>query len=221
MSLGHRLRRHREQNAVCVHESDLLAVPCKCHRLPFYDCDANLIGQHAHHRGVLDPGNLLQFPPARAQWNKKDVAANVFTEDRHEIAAAHLRESCGLNIVGACDTEARIAFEKMRERKVCRSKSPKHSGHSAQENHAPHLRCRTPPRSLRRAKTIRGRPQHTVLFRVVELERHSGGNAPACGGAHAFIERRILPRTLAAQLGGGIVIPQERPVSSISLIRHA
>ena len=73
MMLGHGCRRHVEQHAIGVDESDLLAVPRKRNWLPLHDRDANLVGQHAHHRGVLDPRNLLKLLASRSTGTKKTL----------------------------------------------------------------------------------------------------------------------------------------------------
>jgi hypothetical protein len=65
------MARHGEQNAVRVHKADLLALAREGHRLPLHHRDANLVGQHAHHRGPLNPGNLLQLLAPLGEGTKK------------------------------------------------------------------------------------------------------------------------------------------------------
>ena len=113
MMLGHGFRRHVQQNAVGIDQPDFLAMPRKRHRLPLHHCNANLVGQHAHHRGPLDPRNLLKLFAPRIDGNEKDVAAHVFAEDRHHLRAAHFGEAGGLNVLAACNAEARIALERV------------------------------------------------------------------------------------------------------------
>ncbi len=92
--------RHVEQHAACIDESDLLAVPREGHRLALDNIDANLIGKQAHDRGLLNPGNRFKLLAALVQRNKKNVAANVFSEDWKQLRARDLSESrwpeCGL-----------------------------------------------------------------------------------------------------------------------------
>ena len=76
-----------QQHAVGIHQADLLAVAHKSYRLALHDRDANLIGQQAHHRGLLDPRNLLQLLAALSERNKEDVAPDVFAEDRQHLGA--------------------------------------------------------------------------------------------------------------------------------------
>ena len=108
---GHGGGRHGEQHAVGVDEADLLAVTREGHRLALDHADANLVGEHAHDRGALDPGNGFKLLAALVDGNKEDVAADVFAEDGEHLGAANLGESGGLDVAGAGDAEAGVAFE--------------------------------------------------------------------------------------------------------------
>ncbi len=221
--LGHGLRRHAEQHSVRVNQSNLLAVPGKRHRLPLHNRQANLVGQHAHYSRVLDPGNTLKCPASLIQRHKKNVAADVFAKDGQQVGAAHLGEARSVNVAGTGDAETRIAFEKMRQHKAGRGEAAQHQERGKREKHAACFAGRTRPmrsrRCLGRAKPLRGRVQHSVAFRVVELEGHARRVAPArCGGAHSSVN---FARAPGAQLRGGIVVPQQGPVCRIALIGHA
>ena len=108
---GHGGGGHVEQHAVGIDQADLLAVTRKGDRLPLDYLHANLIGEQAHDRGVLDPGNGFKLLAPLADGDKEDVAADVFAEDGEQLSARDFRESGGLNVAGAGDAEAGVAFK--------------------------------------------------------------------------------------------------------------
>ena len=205
-----------EQNSVRIDEADLRAALRKRHRLPLHHGDANLAGQHAHHRRVLDPGDLFESAAPFVQGHKKYVAADVFAEDGQQIGAGHFGEAGGLDVAGAGNAETRVAFEIMREHNASRGEAAKHQKCGGGKEHAAHGAGRSPPGRPGRAKTICGRAQHTVAVRIVELQRHTRSVA-----ADTPLQRQILARAPAAQLSGWIVVPQQGPICRIPLIRHA
>ena len=117
MVLGHHGRRHGEKNPVGVHQADLLPLAREGHRLPLHHRDVNLVREQAHYRGALDPGNLFKLPAPLAQGNEKDIAPDVFAEDRQHLSAADLGEPRGFDIACPLDAEAPVAaqpgFEKV------------------------------------------------------------------------------------------------------------
>ena len=179
--------------------------------------NANLAGQHAHHRCVLDPGNAFECPPSLVQVAQKIHCGRCL---RRRRAARSARVTsvrpAGLDVAGAGDAETRVAFEIMREHKAGRGEAAKHQQRGGGKEHAAHGARRPPPGRLGRAKTIRGRTQHTVAVRIVELQRHTRSVA-----ADTPLQRQILPRAPAAQLSGWIVVPQQGSICGIPLIRHA
>ena len=88
--LRHHRRRLGQQNAIGVDEANLRTLTKKGDRLALHHRDANLIGQQPHYGCMLDPGNLLELLAAFAERHKENVAANIFTEDRQHLCAAHL-----------------------------------------------------------------------------------------------------------------------------------
>ena len=86
------------------------------------DRHAQLIGEQAHHRGVLDPGNLLELCAAPRQRHEEEIAPDIGAEDGEQIGAGQLSASErarwgsgavaeGLDGGGGFDAEARIALE--------------------------------------------------------------------------------------------------------------
>ena len=109
--LAHGRGRHGQEDAVGVDQPDLLAVTHESDRRALHDRDAQLIGQNAHHRGLLDPGNLFQLPAAIVQRHEEDIAAHVFAEHGQDVSAGDLPEAIGLNIPGSRNAKPRVAFE--------------------------------------------------------------------------------------------------------------
>ena len=142
---GHGGGRHVEQNAVGVDEADLLAVARKGHGLAFNDVDANLIGEHAHDGGVLDPGDGFKLLAALADGNKEDVAADVFAEDGEHLGAGDFSEAGGLDVAGAGDAEAGVAFEIGLEEVAGGAEAGEDEERAERQRHAPDGAGRTPP----------------------------------------------------------------------------
>ena len=67
--------------------------------------------KQAHHRCPFHPGDLLQLLAPLAEGNEKDVAPDVFAENRQHFGAAHFREPRGLDAARALNAEAGVAFE--------------------------------------------------------------------------------------------------------------
>ena len=111
MALRHHGRRHGEQNAVGVHQSDLRSHARESHRLALHHRDANVVREQAHHRGFFDPGNLLQLPAPLAERDKKYVAPDVFAEDRQHVSAADFAQPGNLNAVCPFDAETRVVVQ--------------------------------------------------------------------------------------------------------------
>ena len=71
---------HSKQDAVAIHQSNFLVVANEGDGSAFHDGDAKLIGQQAHDRGMLHPGQALQVSAALRQRNKENIPANIAAE---------------------------------------------------------------------------------------------------------------------------------------------
>ena len=221
MALGHQRCRHGEQNAVGVHQPELLSLPCKGHRQPLHHRDANLVRQQPHHRGPLHPGHLLQLLAPLTQRNKEDVAADVFAEDREHLRTAHLGQPGGLDVAGPGNAEALVAHNISFEKKDAHGQPAKDDQSAQPQKHAAPRARRTPPGTTRPvfawpagAPTTGARG--IVVVRVHHLQRHAGSAA-----ADAPIREHTLLHAPEARLRGRFIFPYKGTVCVAALSRHA
>ena len=188
-------------------------MPRKRHRLPLHHVDANLIGQHAHHRRMFNPGNGFKFPAPLADRHKKDVAADVFAEDRQHLRAADFREPGRLDIAGAFNAEAPVAFERLFKENARRRKPAENDRRAEPDKHASYGRGRPPQVAASRAEACPIWAWRVVAVGVLHLQRHARQRAPRPG--------HTLLHAPEARLRGRFILPNQRPGCSTALIHHA
>ena len=220
MMLRHRRRRHGKQHAVGVDQADLLAVAHEGDRLALHHGDAQLVGQHAHDRGVLDPGNLFQLLAPLVQGNKEDVAADVFAEDGQQVAARDFGQAGGLNVAGAGDAEARVALEIRFEDKAGGDENAGRGEHAAAEKDASPLGRRPPPGAALRALPCAG------VASPANSSSSSSGSGMVSGRPQIAPRRRCTrTRDLLSAADTGIrrrfIVPGEQTVFRTALSGHA
>ena len=81
------------------------------HRLALHYLDTNPVRKHTHHCGPLHPWNLFQLPAPLGEGNKKDVAPDVFAEDRQHFSTAHFSQARSFNVARPGNAKARVALE--------------------------------------------------------------------------------------------------------------
>ena len=64
------------------------------------------IGQQAHDRGGLDPGNLLELLLALGERNEEDVAADVAAHHLHDLRVADVADAGDFDLVAGVEPEA-------------------------------------------------------------------------------------------------------------------
>ena len=214
MMSGHGGGRHVEQNSVGVDQADLLAVARKGDRLPLDYVDTNLVGEQAHDRGVLDPGNSFKVFAPLANGNKEDVASDVFSEDGEHLGAANFGEAGGLDVASAGDAEARVAFEIGLEKTHAAVKARRTMRAESARKTRPTVPAGRHQRALAAAKDC---------FRSVESRRRPG--PASSGGMPGQRARPIAGHTLLhapeARLRGRFILPNQRPGCGVTLNHHA
>ncbi len=70
-----------EDDAVGINQDHVRALPQKRNGSPLGDFNFDLVGKGAAYRGLLDPGNGLNLPPARIERNAQDAPIAVHSKD--------------------------------------------------------------------------------------------------------------------------------------------
>ena len=178
--LGHGRGRHGEKNPAGVNQSDLLALPCEGHRLPFHHGDANLVREQPHYRSPLHPGNLFQLLAPVVEVDKKDVFPDIFAEDRQHLRAAHLGQPGGLDVADPGNAEAGIAPQVGLEKKAYGDETAQNHESAQPQKHTAHRAGRPQPGVLGVLWPAKAHPTRGigVILRVRHLQGHAGQVAP-------------------------------------------
>ena len=113
MFCSHGGRWQVQQDAVCIHQADAVALAYEGHRCAFDDRDAQLIGQQPHHGRVFHPGQLFQCRAPLAKRDVEDIAAQVRSEHGEQLGSRHLAVAHDLDGGRGNNTEAGIVTEKV------------------------------------------------------------------------------------------------------------
>jgi hypothetical protein len=211
--LGHRGRRHAQQNAAGVHQTDLLALAGKGYGLALYDVHANLVREDTHHRSALNPGNLFQLFAPLAKWNKEDISSNIFAEDGKHLRAAHLAQASGLDVAGPGDAKTGVARQVRLEHECDCDEAGENNQSTNAEKDPPNGTLGTPPGVLLRPKAPPTQGVCVVAIRVRHFQRHTGQVASRRG--------HTLPHTPKLGLRRRFILPVKGAVRVIFLSSHA
>ena len=170
---------------------------------------ANLIGEQAHDRGALDPGNGFKLLAPLVDGYEEDVAADVFTEDGEQLGARDLGESGSLDVACAGDAEAGVAFKIGSGEDDYGAKASDHDECAKPKKDAARSAGRAPPAATLFSETL---ARGIVVVRVLHFEGHAGQSSPGSG--------RGLLNSPETRLRGRFFLPDERPRCGIPLIFH-